>query len=110
MPDAIGPLSRPPGLGPLGPVGPRPGAREAGQAAGRPGGPTFGQSLGDLVSQVNRMQHEAANAINALVEGNGENLHEVMLAVNKAELSFNFLMEARNKLVDAYHEVIKMSV
>lgn len=102
MPEAIGPLSRPPGLGSLAPVGPRPRPGEA--------GPKFAASLGDLVAQVDRVQHEAAAAVEGLAEGKGAGLHEVMLAVNKAELSFTFLMEARNKLVEAYHEVMKMSV
>lgn len=106
MPDAIGPLSRAMGLGPLSPLSPRPGTQLDGPAAK----PTFAGGLGDLVSQVNQVQHEAASAIEALAEGQGDNLHEVMLAVNKAELSFSFLMEARNKLVDAYQEVMRMQL
>lgn len=102
MPEAIGPLSRAPGLGAVGPARPRPPAREAGAG--------FGESLSDLVVQVDQVQREAATAINTLAQGNGEDLHEVMLAVNKAELSFNFLMEARNKLVEAYREVMRMPV
>ena len=105
MPEAIGPLNRTPGLGPLSPVRPQPKARDA--------GPNFGEGLGRLVAQVNEVQHEATDAINRLAEGQGaggESLHEVMLAVSKAELSFNFVMEARNKLVEAYQEVMRMSL
>jgi flagellar hook-basal body complex protein FliE len=101
MPEAIGPLSRPLGLGPLAGIGPRP---QAGAA------PKFGESLGELVAEVNRVQLEASAAIEGLAAGQGGDLHEVMLAVNKAELSFTFLMEARNKLVEAYHDVMKMPV
>ena len=107
MPEAIGSLGGAQGISPL---GARPGLRPAGGAAQRPGGPTLGESFGDVVSQVNRAQLESSNAIKSLTTGNGENLHEVMLAVNKAELSFTFLMEARNKLVDAYQQVMKMQV
>ena len=74
------------------------------------GGTTFRSSLGNLVSEVNQVQHEASDAIQRFATGNGENLHEVMIAVSKAELSFKFLMEARNKLVDAYHEVMRMQL
>ncbi|MFW6162156.1 MAG: flagellar hook-basal body complex protein FliE [Planctomycetota bacterium] len=101
MPEAIGPLSRPPGLGPLTPVGPK----------ARPEtGTGFDDSLSDVVAEVNRVQHEASAAVEGLATGDGANLHEVMLAVNKAELSFTFLMEARNKLVEAYQEVMRMPV
>ena len=105
MPEAIGPLSGPAGLGALSRLGARPDAR--GAAAGGPG---FGQSLGELVARVDEVQKEAAEAIHGVAAGDGENLHEVMLAVNKAELSFTFLMEARNKLVEAYQEVMRMSI
>lgn len=101
MPEAIGPLSRPPGLGPLTPVRPK------AQPETRAG---FGESLTDVVAEVNRVQHEASAAVEGLAQGEGANLHEVMLAVNKAELSFTFLMEARNKLVQAYQDVMRMPV
>lgn len=100
MPQAIGPLNRPPGLTPLPPVQSPP--KSQGVA------PDFARGLGNLVQQVNATQHEASDAVNRLADGQGENLHEVMIAVSKAELSFNFVMEARNKLVEAYQEVMRM--
>ena len=102
MPQPIGPLNRTPGLAGVSPVDRRPPATGA--------APSFGEGLGKLVSQVNDVQHQATDAINRLATGDGENLHEVMLAVSKAELSFNFVMEARNKLVEAYQEVMRMSL
>jgi flagellar hook-basal body complex protein FliE len=101
--DAIGPVTSPPALGRLAPVEPRPVRPQGAQVP-------FSGELGTLISQVNQVQHEAADAIGRFATGGGENLHEVMLAVNKAELSFKFLMEARNKLVDAYHEVMRMQL
>jgi flagellar hook-basal body complex protein FliE len=103
VPDAIGPLSRAAAPGALGRVEPRPP-----QPKGAEGG--FHGLVGGLVDDVNRIQHDASEAIAGLAAGNGENLHEVMLAVSKAELSFKFLMEARNKLVDAYREVMRMQL
>ena len=101
MPEAIGPLSRLPGLGALTPAGPRPQAAPAAR---------FAESLGDIVAQVDRVQDEAASAIEGLAVGRTANIHEVMLAVNKAELSFTFLMEARNKLVEAYKDIMNMPI
>ncbi|MFQ5752664.1 MAG: flagellar hook-basal body complex protein FliE, partial [bacterium] len=39
-----------------------------------------------------------------------ENVHEVMIAMSKAEVSFKFMMETRNKLIDAYKEIMRMQV
>ncbi len=103
MPEPIGPMSQTPSLRPLGDVATR---------ASRPQAPGSGftKAIGGLVEQVDRLQHEASEAITKFAQGDGENLHEVMLAVNKAELSFKFLMEARNKLVEAYQEVMRMQI
>ncbi|MFP4055850.1 MAG: flagellar hook-basal body complex protein FliE [Candidatus Brocadiia bacterium] len=103
MPDAIGPLNRPPGIEGLGASAP-----QRAQPKSPEGG--FQGALGGLVEQVDAMQHEAADAISRFAAGDGENLHEMMIAVSKAELSFKFLMEARNKLVDAYRDVMRMQL
>ena len=103
MPDSIQPVGYSPGIGRFAPVEPRGPQPQA-------GAPSFRGALGGLVSEVNQVQNDASAAIQRFATGNGENLHEVMIAVNKAELSFKFLMEARNKLVDAYHEVMRMQL
>ena len=111
MTQPIGSLGRMTGLESVGRIDPRPQpskAADLGGASKETEG--FGGLLTGLVNDVNRVQHEASSAIADFASGNGENLHEVMLAVSKAELSFKFLMEARNKLVDAYHEVMRMQL
>jgi len=103
MPDAIAPLNRTPGVSSLTRIEPRrPQAK--GDAA------DFRGLMSGLLADVNRVQHEASDAIASFAAGNGDNLHEVMLAVSKADVSFQFLMETRNKLVDAYHEVMRMQL
>lgn len=104
MPDPIASLGGIAGIGQAAGLPARP-SRAAGAKA-----PDFGSALGGLVDQVNTAQGEADQAIQQLVAGKTENLHEVMLAVNKAELSFQFLMETRNKLVNAYQEVMRMQL
>lgn len=103
MLDSIQPVGYSPGVGRFAPPGPRGPQPQAGE-------PSFRGALGGLVSEVNQVQNDASKAIQSFATGNGENLHEVMIAVSKAELSFKFLMEARNKLVDAYHEVMRMQL
>lgn len=104
MPESIGPLTPPGSIRRPESITPRAPRAEGTSGAG------FGSALGGLIEQVNAAQHDAGQAIEQLIAGNGGNLHEVMLAVNKAELSFTFLMETRNKLVNAYQEIMRMQI
>jgi len=79
------------------------GAPAAGQAS-------FGEVLKDSLKQVDQLQHEADGAIESLATGGTATLHDTMLAVQKAELSFKLMMQVRNKIVEAYQEVVRMSV
>ena len=78
-------------------------------AAAKPGEP-FATVLGNSLSQVNSLQHEADRAIESLATGGPATLHDTMLAVEKAELSFKLMMQVRNKIVEAYQEVLRMQV
>jgi flagellar hook-basal body complex protein FliE len=74
------------------------------------GGAAFGTVLKDSLAQVNRLQTEADGAIQSLATGGTATLHDTMLAVQKAELSFRLMMQVRNKIVEAYQEVLRMQV
>lgn len=91
---------------------PAPSDAAAGTAgAGAPGGKaSFGEILKDSLAQVNSLQHEADAAIQSLATGGTATLHDTMLAVEKAELSFRLMMQVRNKIVDAYQEILRMQV
>jgi flagellar hook-basal body complex protein FliE len=97
----IGSLPRPAGSGADVP---------AAGAGGADGPAPFGQVLKDALSQVNSLQHEADAAIQSLATGGTATLHDTMLAVQKAELSFRLMMQVRNKIVEAYQEVLRMQV
>jgi flagellar hook-basal body complex protein FliE len=81
-----------------------------GPAAGTTEGPGFGQVLKDSLEQVNRLQTEADTAITDLATGGPTTLHDTMLALEKADLSFRLMMQVRNKIVEAYQEVVRMQV
>jgi len=57
---------------------------------------------------VNLLQSETGKAVNKLAVGEKVDLNEVMVAVEKARASFNQLTEIRNKMMDAYREILKM--
>ena len=80
-------------------------------AAPRPAiGPAFGETLADAVGRVDHAQKTADAQVEAFVAGETENAHEVMIAMNQAELHFKLLTEVRNKLLDGYQELMRMQV
>ncbi len=70
----------------------------------------FKETVSNYVNEVNNLQLKAGESIENFATGKVENVHEVMIAMSKAEVSFKFMMETRNKLVDAYKEIMKMQV
>ena len=69
-----------------------------------------GKFFSELVSKVNDMQTQSDQAIQGLATGENKNLHEVMISMEKASISFQFLSQVRNKAVEAYQEVMRMQV
>jgi flagellar hook-basal body complex protein FliE len=69
-----------------------------------------GKFVGELVNKVNDLQVKADSAIQQLATGEAKNLHEVMLAVEKSGVSFQFLTQVRNKALEAYQEIMRMQV
>ena len=69
---------------------------------------SFNDILTKSLKEVNSAQIKSINALNSLVAGKTENIHETMIQMQKASISFQMMMEVRNKLVDAYNEIIKM--
>jgi|SRR6185369_6390994 len=83
---------------------------QASQPAAGGTGTGFGKLLGDMVGKVNELQNGADQSIQSLATGQGKGLHEVMLAVEKASISFQMLTQVRNKAVEAYQEIMRMPV
>ena len=71
---------------------------------------SFGETLQRAIADVNTLQTEAGKAAEKMVVGEAVDLHEVMIAVEKAKTSFDLLMEIRNKTIDAYREIMRMQV
>lgn len=70
----------------------------------------FGEFLAQAMEQNRNVQARADQAVETLVSGEGGNLHEVMLAMEEADLSMRLLVQVRNKVVEAYHEIMQMQV
>jgi flagellar hook-basal body complex protein FliE len=73
-------------------------------------GKSFKEVLADTIGEVQRLQSEADTTIKKLVSGEIKDVTEVMVAVEKADLSFQSMMAVRNKIVAAYEEIMRMQV
>lgn len=70
----------------------------------------FAKMLDESIDQVNQDQLEANRAVKDLVAGRSKNIHEAMLALEKADLSMKLMLQVRNKALEAYKEVMRMQV
>lgn len=73
-------------------------------------GPSFDEILKTAFQNVSGLQKEANQAIQRLAVDGSVNVHQTMIAMEKANLSFRLMLQIRNKLVDAYQEVMRMQV
>ena len=72
------------------------------------GGPSFGEVLKDAIKDVNQLQKQSDEEIQKLMTGEVNDVHTALLAVQKADLSFQMMMQIRNKIVQAYQEIMRM--
>ena len=73
-------------------------------------GASFENLLGDIVGEVNAKQTAAGQAVNGLLSGQNVSLHQAVIAMEEASVSFQFMVEVRNKLLEAYQELMRMHV
>ena len=71
---------------------------------------SFMDYLKDSIKTVNVQQVESDKMSVDLATGKSQNLHETMLSASQAELSFNLMVQMRNKVLEAYQEIMRMQV
>lgn len=71
---------------------------------------SFKQVLVDSINRVNGLQQEADHAVAELSAGNNRDIHQTMIALEKADVSFQLMMQVRNKIISAYEEIMRMQV
>lgn len=87
----------PPALAPTG------AAKPTGESA-------FTRVVREFIEDVNHDQLQADVAVERLVTGQTDNIHEVMLQLSQADLTFRMALEVRNRMIEAYQEVSRMTV
>jgi flagellar hook-basal body complex protein FliE len=73
-------------------------------------GSGFSDALRNAVNEVNNQHQKADKAILNIQAGNTGGLHEAMIALEKADISFRTMLTVRNKIVEAYQEIMRMQV
>lgn len=71
---------------------------------------SFGEFLQDALTNVNSLQNESKQASLNLAAGKIQDIAEVTIAAEKASIALQLTMQVRNKVVDAYQEVMRMQV
>ncbi len=82
---------------------PAPAAAQPKGDAGR-----FASTLKDAMEGIDQLQGQADEKVSALLDGSGGDIHDAMIAVQRADLSFQLMMQVRNKIVNAYQEISRM--
>ena len=69
---------------------------------------SFMRTLRGAMDQVGQLQSEADSKVAQMLTGNGQDVHSAMIAVEKANLAFEMMVQVRNKIVQAYQQVSGM--
>lgn len=75
-----------------------------------PSQPSFADTLKDAINSVNTLQKESDKKAQELATGKTTNIPEVMMAAEKADIALRMMVQVRNKIIDAYQDVMKMQV
>jgi flagellar hook-basal body complex protein FliE len=71
---------------------------------------SFGQYLKDALMEVNRLEKQADNLTKKLAAGEDVDIHDVMIATEKANIALQLTIQVRNKAVEAYNEIMRMQI
>jgi flagellar hook-basal body complex protein FliE len=79
-------------------------------AVSKSSGASFMDFLNDAIKETNELQLESEQLNQAFAMGMNDNLHQVMIASEKADIALQFTIQIRNKLLEAYQEIMRMQV
>ncbi|HYE84027.1 MAG TPA: flagellar hook-basal body complex protein FliE [Clostridia bacterium] len=73
-------------------------------------GVSFSDFLNNAISDVNKLQLESERLNEAFAAGLNDNIHQVTIAAEKADIALQFTVQLRNKILEAYQEIMRMPV
>ncbi|GAE88957.1 flagellar hook-basal body complex protein FliE [Acetivibrio straminisolvens] len=71
---------------------------------------SFGDYLKNAIKQVDELEKQSKAITEDFVAGKTDNIHEVMIAAQKADIALQFTLQIRNKILDAYNEIMRMQI
>jgi len=71
---------------------------------------SFSDALKESINKVGELEKEANQQTENLVRMQGQDIHNTMIAIEKADLSFQLMMQIRNKIINAYEEIMRLQV
>ncbi|HHU90014.1 MAG TPA: flagellar hook-basal body complex protein FliE [Clostridiaceae bacterium] len=71
---------------------------------------SFKDIMMDALNNVNALEQESAGITEDFISGRTDNIHSVLIAAEKASISLQFIMEVRNKVIEAYQEIMRMQI
>ncbi|MDQ2687082.1 MAG: flagellar hook-basal body complex protein FliE [Armatimonadota bacterium] len=104
------PLTMPASLSAASPFALSDGLQAASQATSNDGTPSFTQTLQNAFGQVNDLQNRAGQMTKAYALGQTSDVHSVMIAGEQATIALQMTAQIRNKVVDAYQEMMRISM
>ncbi len=84
--------------------------RSSNQSPDIKSGSNFKEAVTNFVEEVNNLQLNANSKIESFVKGEESDIHEVVTAVEEANIAFQMLVEMRNKLLESYKDITRMQV
>lgn len=71
---------------------------------------TFGEFLNNAMSKISELERRSNYIAEEFAAGRTDNIHEVMIAAQKVDIALQFTMQIRNKILDAYTEIMRMQI
>jgi flagellar hook-basal body complex protein FliE len=87
-----------------------PGIQPLSVTPSQPAPGAFEQTLGGLVNEVSAKQAAASDAVHGLLAGQNVSLHQTMIAMEEASVSFQLMVEVRNRMLESYQELMRMQI
>jgi len=81
---------------------------DAGAISAEPAAAGFHDVLHSAIDDMQQLESQAEGKVAGVLEGGGADVHSALIAVEKADLSFQLMMQVRNKIVSAYEEISRM--
>ncbi|TYQ13155.1 UNVERIFIED_CONTAM: flagellar hook-basal body complex protein FliE [Acetivibrio alkalicellulosi] len=70
----------------------------------------FGEYLNNAIKRVDELEKDSRTITEDFAAGRTDNIHQVMIAAQKSEIALQFTMQIRNKIMDAYNEIMRMQI